>query len=316
MAERAPLLPMKATTAREIPSGPGWIGEPKFDGVRVLARVWKGVAQLTTRNGKERGADFPRIAAAVAALAAGESLVLDGEIVALRDGRPARFQALQRRHLEERAEETALVVFDLLFQGGHDLTPQPWSERREALTTLMKRASPPHLILSPCSEDLRGLLARVRAEGGEGIIAKRTDAPYRPGKRTEAWLKLKLEREQEFVIGGWTPPQRSRPFLGALLVGYYEGGVLTYAGKVGTGFTRDDLEMLHRSLVRRERKTPPFAEPPRVKSALWARPDLVAQIRFTEWTRDGRLRHPAFLGLREDKEAREVVREPESLAGE
>jgi bifunctional non-homologous end joining protein LigD len=315
MPDLTTLLPMSATTARELPAGDGWIGEPKYDGIRLLARVEKGRAHLVTRNGKELTAEFPAIAAELEQLAGGETLLLDGEVVAMRGGRPARFQMLQRRRLEGGGAKNAFAVFDLLIEGKRNRMPEPWSERRTALEALLKRRASPHLLLSTYSKDLHALLAKAKNRGAEGIIAKRTDAPYEPGKRSGAWLKLKLEHEQEFVIGGWTPPQRSRPFLGAILVGYYEEEELIYAGKVGTGFTHRDLEDLLGRLERRERKTSPFTSTPRVKSAHWARPDLVAEIRFTEWTRDGRLRHPAFLGLREDKDAREVVREPESLGG-
>lgn len=314
MPNLATLVPMSATTARELPAGDEWVGEPKYDGIRLVARVEKGRAHLTTRNGKELTAEFSAIVAALEELARGRTLLLDGEVVAMRGGRPARFQMLQRRRLEKREGKNAFAIFDLLFEGKRNLMSEPWSVRRAALEALLKRTSSPHLLLSPTTKDLTALLSRARERGAEGIIAKRTDAPYQPGKRSSAWLKLKLEHEQEFVIGGWTPPQRSRPFLGALLVGYYEGETLIYAGKVGTGFTHRDLENLLGLLEKRERKTSPFTPPPRVKNAHWARPELVAEIRFTEWTRDGRLRHPAFLGLREDKEAREVVREPAGLA--
>lgn len=316
MPDLSELRPMKATTAREIPDGDGWAGEPKFDGIRMLARVEEGAAHLVTRNGNERTIDFPQVAAALEDLAGGRTLLLDGEVVAMRGGQPARFQTLQRRALDAHEGTNAFAVFDLLYRDGRDLTPEPWRERRAALEALLEGEDSPHLLLSPRREDLHALLAEARGQELEGIIAKRTDAPYRPGKRSRAWLKLKIERTQEFVIGGWTPPQRSRPHLGALLVGTYAGEDLVYAGKVGTGFTHEDLERLRGLLEKRERKTPPFAGTPKVKDARWTRPDPVAQIRFTEWAQDGRLRHPAFLGLREDKDAREVVREPESLAGD
>lgn len=154
----------------------------------------------------------------------------------------------------------------------------------------------------------------ARAEGWEGVIAKRTDAAYRPGRHSRDWLKLKVEYQQEFVVGGWTEPQRTRKHLGSLLVGYYEGGDLVFAGGVGTGFTHADLERMRRRLDPLERAAPPFRDPPRTRTrAHWVRPKIVVELKFGEWTADGRLRQPVFLGVREDKDPREVVREPASV---
>lgn len=307
------LLPMKASTAREVPRGSEWTYESKLDGIRVLALASSGAVRLMTRNGNDRAGDFPEVARAVGEIAAGKPLVLDGEIVALVDGRPARFQALQRRNLEG-AGEAALAVFDVLRVGAKEMVDLPWTERRAELERLMAGNATPRLILVATTADADALLEQARAEGAEGIMAKRTDALYRPGKRSDAWLKLKLEHRQEFVVGGFTPPQRTRPDLGALLLGVYEGDDLVYTGKVGTGFTHADLADLRRRLERIERKTSPFVEPPRIASARWVRPQLAVEVRFNEWTREGLLRQPAFQGLRTDKDAREIVREPESLA--
>jgi bifunctional non-homologous end joining protein LigD len=159
------------------------------------------------------------------------------------------------------------------------------------------------------------MLARARAQGWEGVIAKRTDAPYAPGERSEAWLKLKLEHEAEFVVGGFTAPRKTREYIGALLLGYYDdAGRLVYAGHMGGGFTRAGLADMRARLDRLIRKTSPFAETPHTNEpATWVRPVVVVEVKFSEWTADGRLRQPIFLGVRDDKNARDVTREAESL---
>jgi bifunctional non-homologous end joining protein LigD len=158
------------------------------------------------------------------------------------------------------------------------------------------------------------MLARARRDGWEGVIAKRTDSPYQPGVRSKAWLKLKVEHRQEFVVGGWTEPRNTREHIGALLLGYFDGGRFKYVGHTGGGFTREGLREMHRRLTRLERKTPPFEHPPRTNErAHWTPPEVVVEVKFNEWTADGKLRQPIFLGVRDDKPAREVGREPESV---
>lgn len=325
--QRAELSPMAATIAREVPQGEEWVFEPKYDGVRVLAFVDRAGARLVTRNGKDKTAQFPEVAAALAGLAAAGTapLVLDGEVVALENGRPARFQALQERvHLKDRAAvreqaeatPTALLAFDLLQEGAELLTDKPWTERRLALERRVGGSAEGQLRLS---ETLAGpgadALERARREGWEGVIAKRRNAVYRPGKRSDDWRKLKIEFRQEFVVGGWTDPQRSRPYLGSLLVGYYDAdGGLVFAGGVGTGFDREGLRQMRERLDRLSRKSSPFGDPPRTRTpAHWVRPEVVVEIRFAEWTADGRLRQPVFLGVRDDKPARDVTREGTSI---
>jgi len=317
---------MKLRIGTEIPEGTDWVFEPKYDGVRVLAFVDSGSVRLVTRNGKDKAKQFPEVVDALSALASRvrRSLVLDGEIVALARGKAARFQALQTRvHLDDahgiakEAERApaALIVFDLLVDGTEDLLGEPWSTRRERLERLLRDHTSSQLRLSEFTTgNAPAMLRRAQSKGWEGIIAKRKDSAYRPGKRSHEWLKLKIEFRQELVVGGWTEPRRTRKYLGALLLGYYEGDRLVFAGGVGTGFDRDSLRDMYERLTRLERKTSPFAEPPKTREPVhWVRPVVVVEVKFSEWTNDGKLRQPVFVGVRDDKSAREVGREPESF---
>ncbi|HEY4129121.1 MAG TPA: DNA ligase D [Gemmatimonadaceae bacterium] len=322
---------MLATVGTATPTDAGWVFEPKYDGIRVLAFANRGVVALVSRNGIDKTHSFPEIAEALLTLhkKVRKPFVLDGEIVVMSDGAPLRFQDLQRRmHVSDRtaieghrsATPAALIAFDILLDGKASLVTEPWRVRRKHLAALLQ---PPGrrldaLRLSDVGEDGASMMRDARDRAWEGIIAKRTEAPYEPGQRSRAWLKLKLERQQEFVVGGWTEPRRSREHLGALLLGYYDhGGHLIYAGHTGTGFTRQTLGEMSRRLSRIERKTSPFSTTPKTnESAHWTRPEIVVQVKFNEWTADGRLRQPVYLGTRDDKSARDVVREPESLASE
>jgi bifunctional non-homologous end joining protein LigD len=305
--------------------------EPKYDGIRALAEIAPGrrgqpaAVRLWSRNGNEKTAQFPEVTEALASAAggAGIRLILDGEIVALDEhGRPAGFQRLQgRMHLlgakdvarAERTQPAAFMVFDILAEGKEDLTRRPLTERRKRLAQAFRRlkVDPKGGVVRLSEQvagDARELYARAKRDGWEGLIAKEAASTYQPGRRTPAWRKIKLLHEEEFVVGGWTEPRHTRQHFGALLLGAYEQGRLTYVGHTGTGFDQRELARLAKLLKARERKTSPFAET--IKSnepAHWVRPDLVAQIRFTEWTADRRLRHPVYLGLRDDKSATEVV---------
>lgn len=300
-----------------------WVYEPKYDGIRVLAFATPDEVALVTRNGHDKARQFPEVAESLRALARGMGapVVLDGEIVALEDGRVVRFEALQSRmHVtgagqiarlrEERP--AALVAFDLLLLGDDPLVHEPWRARRAALESVLGGRADEVLRVSEVSGDRAPLEARARREGWEGLIAKRADSVYRPGKRTGDWIKLKLENEQEFVVGGWTEPRNSRQHLGAILLGYYdEDGRLVYAGHTGGGFSARSLEEMYRRLRRLERKTSPFTETPRTnEKAHWTTPRVVVQVKFNEWTKEGKLRQPIFLGIRDDKDYDEVVREP------
>jgi bifunctional non-homologous end joining protein LigD len=275
---------------------PGWIFERKFDGIRCLAVKHGGEVRLLSRNDLDLRERFPTIAAAVEALDA-DDFALDGEVVAVRGG----FAGLA--HTGGRA----YFVFDALELGGEDVRELPLAERKQRLRALGLSA-PLH-----ASEPLKGngltLFKRACRNGWEGLIAKRADSPY-IARRSRDWLKVKCGKEQEFVIGGFTEPRGSRTGFGALLLGHYRDGALVYAGKVGTGFTQGFLDELAPRLQELRQESSPFDEgdPPHLR-VTWVRPELVAQVAFSEWTADGRLRHPRFLGLRDDKSPEEVVRE-------
>jgi bifunctional non-homologous end joining protein LigD len=246
----------------------------------------------------------------------GPDLLVDGEVVAFK-GRQTSFERLQRRmqiHDAERARESGVTVyyylFDILELDGRDLRPLPLRERKAALRAAVRFEGPlrftPHRVC-----DGKTAFHQACERGWEGLIAKRTSSPY-TSSRSRDWLKVKCSRGQELVIGGWTAPKGSRRRLGALLVGYWEGSKLRYAGKVGTGFTELTLDRLGDELEHRERSSPPFVADDLPRAARWAEPELVAEIAFSEWTRDGKLRHPRYQGLRYDKPAHEVVREEPS----
>lgn len=326
--------PMYATLGHELPRGSSWVFEPKYDGMRVIAEARVRHVHLMTRNGKEKSEQFPEVVLGLRELArrAGRSLLLDGEIVA--KGRKARrapsegdFQQLQSRmHLRDHDQilrlalesPVSLVVFDLLRDGRTTLTGRPWSERRARLDAVFAEAgNPADPSVRPSETSMRGttMLARARRAGWEGIIAKRTDVSYQPGSRSEDWLKLKLQYRAEFVVGGWTEPRRTRPYLGALLLGAYDsGGVFTYVGHTGGGFTRDGLAAMHAKLQRLERRASPFAVAPKTNEpAHWVAPKVVVEVKFAEWTSDHLLRQPIYLGTRDDKAAREVTIEGVSM---
>jgi bifunctional non-homologous end joining protein LigD len=322
----SPLLePMYASVGSEIP-GEGWTFEPKYDGVRVLAYATSSEVKLVTRNGKDKAQQFPEIVAALKKLASQtkRSLVLDGEIVALVDGEPARFQELQSRmhvkasHIIERHSASApasLILFDLLVDGDDVLLREPWTERRARLVRRVGKRVSNQLRLTESKEgNGRKMLEKARRQGWEGVIAKRVDARYEPGNRSGNWLKLKIEFRQEFVIGGFTEPRNSREHIGALLLGYFDHDRFIYVGHTGGGFTRTGLQEMNERLKPLGRKTSPFAETPKTnEKAHWVEPEVVVEVKFSEWTADRRLRQPIFLGVRDDKNARDVGMEPASV---
>lgn len=328
---------MYASVGHELPHERHWTFEPKYDGIRVLAHVKSRGVRLVTRNGNDKARQFPEIASALAELGAriGRSFTIDGEIVAITNGDVGRFQALQgRMHMKDGDEiaiaaahmPTALVAFDILSDDGTSLMRRPWTERRQHLESVFgglattKRgrthdAAAQHLRISPTKRDGAAMLRRARSQGWEGLIAKRTDALYRPGVRSEAWLKLKIDFEQEFVVGGFTAPRKTREGIGALLLGYFNNrGKLVYVGHTGGGFTRSGLKDMRHRLDRLVRKTSPFTTQFHTNEpATWVRPSVVVEVKFSEWTADGRLRQPIFLGVREDKAAADVTHEGESI---
>ncbi len=324
------LTPMLASVGSGLPSGKSWVFEPKYDGIRILAFAAGNRVRLVSRNGLDKTRQFPEVAEALLALAkrVKRQIILDGEIVVMRGDTPARFQELQSRMhvtdgeaIESHRLDTpaALIVFDILLDGKTSLVTEPWRVRRKHLAALLQK--PPGrsnaLRLSDLDENGEGMLARARRHGWEGIIAKRADSAYEPGHRSRSWLKLKIEKRQEFVVGGWTEPRNSREHIGALLLGYYDDdGKLIYAGHTGTGFNAASLRDMSARLRRLERKTSPFTTTPRTNErAHWTRPSVVVEIKFNEWTTDGKLRQPVFVGMRDDKSPREVVREPSSVDG-
>jgi bifunctional non-homologous end joining protein LigD len=309
---------MAARAVKALPEGDEWLYEVKWDGYRALLIKDGREVRVRSRNDKDLRRMYPTVAAAGLRLKA-EQIVLDGEIVALGpDGRPS-FQALQHRSSHAK-HEIVFYAFDMLSLNGRDLTAEPLTKRRKPLQKIIT-ADP----VVRLSQDLPGSVADIvktlRAAGVEGIIAKRKGSPYQPGERSGDWVKLKLERQQEFVIGGYSPDGVNS--LDAVLVGYYEGDALQFAGKVRAGlvpFVR--REVLAKLKPLRVSKCPfanlPDPSPGRWGSGVpaeemtkmqWTKPKVVAQIRFVEWTADNRLRHAAFLGLRDDKSAREVQRE-------
>jgi DNA ligase D-like protein (predicted ligase) len=293
--------------------GDDWLLERKFDGERCVARKDGDTVRLESRTGKELTGNYPEVRAAVAAQHAGE-LLLDGEVVAF-DADQTSFTRLQQR-LGVTAPSAELIVafpvvycvFDLLEHDGEDLRGRPLLERRATLTRSVRPRTGLRLSEAWRDDSQRRFDDACRS-GWEGLIAKQADSPYSAG-RSRDWLKLKCTSEQELVVGGYTDPAGSRTDFGALLVGYYENGRLRYAGKVGTGYSAATLHELGRRLRALETAESPFVDArPIPRGTHWTRPELVAQIGFAEWTREGRLRQPRFLGLRDDKPAAEVVRE-------
>ena len=316
---------MLATLADPPLTGKQLVYEPKYDGIRAIAEITPGrqtTARLWSRLGNEKTSQFPSVVAELERFGrtAGRPLVIDGEMVALdRDGKPTGFQKLQGRiHLLgakdveriEREQPVAYIAFDLLRDGDDDVRGEPLLRRRERLERLLTPARSQTLRLSEQAiNDGRPLHERATKEGWEGLIVKEASSPYQSGRRSPAWRKLKLVHEQEFVIGGWTEPRQTRQHFGALLLGVYEADqpALVYVGHTGTGFDHRELDKVAKLLKARATRQSPFSTPIKTNEpAHWVRPDLVAQVRFTEWTADRKLRHPVYLGLRDDKRARSV----------
>jgi DNA ligase D-like protein (predicted ligase) len=297
--------PMKAVLSDTPFSDPGWIFERKLDGIRCIAIKDSSGVSLMSRTAHRMNDQFLEIAEALEGEPA-EEFIVDGEIVAFRDG-VTSFERLQQRHRER--VPVFLYAFDLPYLDGVDLRPLPLRERKARLRQALDFKGPIRFNPHRKGEHGEELFREACQKGLEGVIAKRADSPY-TGRRSRDWLKLKCHAEQELVIGGFTAPKGSRTEFGALLVGYYENGTLRYAGKVGTGFDQETLRTLGARLRELEQDESPF-EPfkPIPPGTRWVRPELVAQVAFAEWTRDGRLRHPRYIGLRDDKPASEVVRE-------
>ena len=308
--------PQLATLVERPPDGNGWLHELKHDGYRILARVEHRRAKLFSRNAHDWTEKFPAVAEAVGRLPV-EEAILDGEVTVLLPDGTSSFQALQNFGSSTTRGQLAYMIFDLLYLDGRDLTGARLDDRKAALARVLASGSDRAAVLR-YSDHVVGagadFFARACKLGLEGIVSKKRDAPYR-GTRGADWLKVKCLKQQEIVIGGYTEPEGSRIGIGALLGGVYESGRLVYVGKIGTGFDNRTLRDLQQRLSRLEQKTSPFASRPAgAARAHWVKPELVGQVSFSEWTSDGKLRHPAFQGLREDKPADSVVRERPAAA--
>ena len=315
--------PMKAKLVENPPATGDWIYELKFDGIRLIAIKSRGKVSLLSRNQNDLSARFPEIVDAIQNLPADEC-VLDGEVVALDEEGRSSFQLLQALEMEGRKSPVYFYAFDLLQLDSKGLVSLPLEARKNVLEKLCANAGDPRIRYSGAiGGDASQLLKEVQRRGLEGIIGKLRNSVYEPGRRSGAWIKLKCVNEQEFVIGGYTPPQGARKHFGAVLVGYYKDRDLVFAGKVGTGFTTKSLAAFHKKFRAEERADCPFVDlpskqngqwvlgitPSMMKKIHWISPKFVAEIKFAEWTRDGKLRAPVFIGLREDKKPGEVVRE-------
>jgi DNA ligase D-like protein (predicted ligase) len=296
---------MKAVLTDERFSDPNWVFERKLDGIRCIAIRAEDELQLLSRNDLSQNSRYPELVEALSAERC-RQFAVDGEVVAF-EGSQTSFARLAQRH--QHYVPVFLYVFDVLWLEGHDVRSLPLRSRKRLLKQALQFHGPVRWTQYR-NGDGEALFKEACRKGWEGLIAKRSDSPY-VTTRSKDWLKFKCEHGQELVIGGYTEPRGSRVEFGALLLGYYRDGRFEYAGKVGTGFDTEMLHELGAQMRKLQSDDPPFAEPRQIKErgVTWVKPELVAQIGFTEWTRDGRLRHPRFLGLRDDKAAKEVVRE-------
>ncbi|HEY0256043.1 MAG TPA: non-homologous end-joining DNA ligase [Candidatus Methylacidiphilales bacterium] len=309
--------PMKAAVAAPPPENGPWLYEVKFDGFRVLAVKNGKEVELWSRNKKRLDERFPKVAAAVAKLSV-KDCVIDGEVCALNAQGRSSFQLLQNS--AEPAHPIFYYVFDVLFEGTKDLRSLPLMERKAKLEAILLNAVDPIRPSPFFTENPGEILAKMKSAGAEGSIAKLTSSVYETGRRSGTWVKIKFHKGQEFVIAGYTLPKKSRQYFGALILGYYRGKRLIFAGRVGTGFNEKSLKEIYQKLKPIESDIPlveEIQEPSgrwrpkgwRASDSRWVKPKLVAQVQFTEWTDDGILRHPSFLGLRVDKNPADVVRE-------
>ncbi|NNE74694.1 MAG: hypothetical protein HKN26_13590 [Acidimicrobiales bacterium] len=313
------IAPMKATNG-ELPTGPGWQHELKWDGMRLLVHIHDGELTLRSSNQLDVTVRFPELAGLADAFG-GRDIVLDGEAVALDEtGRPDFAVLQQRMHISDPVEAqrrsvvipAALQIFDLLYFDGHDLMGLPLADRRRTLEALVEDG--PAWRVTTAHDDGAPLLALADEQDLEGVVSKKLDSLYRPGSRSSAWRKVKIRRHQEFVVGGWAAGEgQRRGRLGSLLVGYYDDrGGLRYAGRVGSGFSQAELRRLLDRLQPHERVTSPFAEElPRADlvGATFVDPVMVVEVAYAEWSPIGRLRHPSYLGERIDADPSAVTSE-------
>jgi bifunctional non-homologous end joining protein LigD len=304
------LRPMLATLTDKPFDDPDWIFETKWDGFRAIAVAQPGHASLHSRNGNDVSTKYPSICAALAAIK--QEAVLDGELVALDAHGRSRFQLLQ--NAEREPTRLQYCVFDLLYLDGKDLRDWPLLKRKEALEKVLPRSPLLHYSAHVLGDGIKAFNKAKRAHE-EGVIAKLANGRYYSGKRTREWLKVKASQEQEVVIVGFTKPRGSRRCFGALLLAVRDGRRWKYAGRVGTGFDEKTLQSLYAKLVPLVTRAKPIEKKvPSEGTTTWVKPKLVAEVKFTEWTAGGEMRHPVYLGLRTDKPATEVIREvPKSV---
>lgn len=308
------LKPMLATSAATLPDAPGWSYEFKWDGIRALLDISDGRVRISTRLGNDATVAYPELASLAQGI---EDALVDGEIVAFTDGRPSFGKLQTRMHVRSRDQATRLVAvapvsfiaFDLLRLYGVDLTDRPLSERRATLERLA--AGRPQWTVSPAFDDGAATEAAARAHGLEGVVAKRLSSRYRPGHRSGEWVKVKFVQRGDFVVVGWeSDASDPRGALSSLLLGYYAGDELRFAGKVGSGLSGNEAAGLQRRLAPRQEPAvaaPPPASPGR--QVTWVDPDVVVDVSYSHWAEDGRLRHPVFVGIRLDKDPQEVTRD-------
>jgi len=301
-----------AMLAKRPPDGDQWLHELKFDGYRMICRIEGGKARFMSRNGKDWTMKFGSVARAASGLRV-RNAIFDGELVAIQpDGRTS-FQALQNSFESGARAKLIYYVFDLLFLNGKATDRLPIEERKLLLKRTIAKADKCIQLSEHVIGDGPDFFKQAAKMRLEGIVSKRLGQPYRPGRSTD-WLKIKTSQRAEFVIGGYTrPDKKSRTGFGALLVGYYERGKLVYAGRVGTGFSERTLSELHARMAKQHAAVAPFPKPSvllaPLRTAVWIKPTLVAEVAFSEWTADNQLRHPSFQGLREDKSPTEVKRD-------
>jgi bifunctional non-homologous end joining protein LigD len=314
--------PMKPRLIEHAPNTGDWAYELKFDGIRALAIKSGASRQLISRNEKNLNNRFPDIARAAGDFDADECVV-DGEVVAMDEEGRSSFQLLQRTELDGKGAPLAFYVFDLLQLNGRSLIRLPLALRKKMLMQIVPSSGDIIRLSGEIGTEARTLLPEIKRHGLEGLIGKLRDSVYEPGRRSGAWIKIKCVNEQEFVVGGYTPPAGARKHFGAILVGYYEKEKFLFAGKVGTGFDSKSLAAFYKKMRAEQRETCPFSDlpskqnsewvqgitPSMMRKMHWVNPKFVCQVKFAEWTRDLKLRQPVFLGLREDKSPREVVRE-------
>ena len=302
------LQPMLATLTDGPFDDPGWIFEDKYDGFRMVAKIESGKVTLYSRNGQVISRNYIEVAQALEGVKG--DAVIDGELVALDENGVSHFQLLQ--NALRRQAKLLYCAFDLMFQDGEDLRALPLIERKKRLKAIL----PKHRLVA-FSRHRKTFGTKFFEEAGrkglEGIMAKRASSKYLSGARTDDWLKIKTSKRQEVVIAGFTAPKKTRPFFGALVLAVRDGDGWRYIGHVGTGFSHAALEELHGKLIRLKTAKSPFTRKVKDEAVTtWVKPALVAEVKFTEWTSSGEMRHPVYLGLREDKRAADVVREQET----